>query len=183
MKNNWITADVFNVFKKMPPKTFDLVIADPPYSAFPLINNAVKEARRVSKGASIFFMYAEDLCHLETPPYQILFWTKPISTKNTTKKYSRFVEVICIWDLEDGPYNRQHWANHTGIFTDALTSPKTHEYEKPITLIERLIRIHSNEGDKVLDLFAGSGATRKAAIRTQRNSTSVEIDPKLKQTQ
>jgi modification methylase len=45
----------------------------------------------------------------------------------------------------------------------------------PIELAERLIRLFSFAGDTVLDPFAGSGSTTVAAIRSGRNSVSVEI--------
>ncbi|HWB49998.1 MAG TPA: site-specific DNA-methyltransferase [Stellaceae bacterium] len=46
----------------------------------------------------------------------------------------------------------------------------------PVELAERLIRMFSFAGDMVLDPFAGSGSTAVAAIRTGRNSISVEVD-------
>ena len=46
----------------------------------------------------------------------------------------------------------------------------------PIEIAERLIRMFSFAGDKVLDPFAGSGSTAVAAIRAGRNSISVEIE-------
>jgi len=46
----------------------------------------------------------------------------------------------------------------------------------PAELAERLIRMFSFAGDTVLDPFAGSGSTAVAAIRSGRNSVSVEIE-------
>jgi len=46
----------------------------------------------------------------------------------------------------------------------------------PTELAERLIRMFSFAGDKILDPFAGSGSTAVAAIRAGRNSISVEIE-------
>jgi site-specific DNA-methyltransferase (adenine-specific) len=46
----------------------------------------------------------------------------------------------------------------------------------PPEIAERLIRMFSFAGDTVLDPFAGSGSTAVAAIRTGRNSISVEIE-------
>ncbi|MDE2854987.1 MAG: site-specific DNA-methyltransferase [Chloroflexota bacterium] len=44
-----------------------------------------------------------------------------------------------------------------------------HETPKPIDMIERVIRASSNEGDLVLDCFAGTGTTAVAAQRLRRN--------------
>lgn len=46
----------------------------------------------------------------------------------------------------------------------------------PSELAERLIRMFSFAGDIVLDPFAGSGSTAVAAIRSGRNSISVEVE-------
>src|SRR5438105_9159550 len=46
----------------------------------------------------------------------------------------------------------------------------------PPELAERLIRMFSFAGDTILDPFAGSGSTAVAAVRTGRNSISVEIE-------
>jgi DNA modification methylase len=46
----------------------------------------------------------------------------------------------------------------------------------PSELAERLIRLFSFAGDTVLDPFAGSGSTAVAAVRSGRNSISVEIE-------
>lgn len=40
--------------------------------------------------------------------------------------------------------------------------------QKPLSIIERLVRVHSNPGDTVLDFFAGSGTTGAAAARLGR---------------
>ena len=41
-----------------------------------------------------------------------------------------------------------------------------HPTQKPLKLIEELLKIHSNKGDMVLDCFMGSGTTAIAAIWT-----------------
>ncbi len=40
--------------------------------------------------------------------------------------------------------------------------------QKPIKLLNRIVRVHSNEGDTVLDFFAGSGTTGMAAALAHR---------------
>lgn len=53
---------------------------------------------------------------------------------------------------------------------------RIHPTEKPYKLIERLVHASSNEGDLVLDPFAGSGVTANVCANNQRNSFSCEID-------
>jgi len=46
--------------------------------------------------------------------------------------------------------------------------------QKPLKLLNRIIRVHSNPGDMVLDFFAGSGTTGVAAALAQRNYMLVD---------
>ena len=57
------------------------------------------------------------------------------------------------------------------------TSP-VHPTQKPIPLIEYLIRTYSNEGDTVLDNCMGSGTAGCASVRANRNFIGIELDPK-----
>jgi site-specific DNA-methyltransferase (adenine-specific)/modification methylase len=49
-----------------------------------------------------------------------------------------------------------------------------HPTEKPVKLIKHLITVNSNEGDIILDCFAGSGTTGKAAYELNRNCILIE---------
>ena len=53
-----------------------------------------------------------------------------------------------------------------------------HPTMKPITLLERLIRSSSKQGEAVLDSFAGSGSTLLACERLGRKCYALELDPK-----
>ena len=54
-----------------------------------------------------------------------------------------------------------------------------HSTAKPVNLLRWLIRTYSNEGDLVLDNFAGSGSTLIAAIEEKRDWIGMEIDEKF----
>ena len=56
-------------------------------------------------------------------------------------------------------------------------SLKNHPAPFPLELACRLVRMFSFVGDTVLDPFSGTGTTMVAALRYQRNSIGVEIDP------
>ncbi|STO12724.1 Modification methylase DpnIIB [[Flavobacterium] thermophilum] len=53
---------------------------------------------------------------------------------------------------------------------------KTHPTEKPVELLECLITNSSNNGDVVLDVFAGTGSTCIAAIKNKRKFLAFEIE-------
>lgn len=59
---------------------------------------------------------------------------------------------------------------------DFYSEKRIHPTQKPLPLIERLIEVSSNEGDKVLDPFAGSGSTLIACENNNRIATVIELD-------
>lgn len=54
-----------------------------------------------------------------------------------------------------------------------------HPTQKPVDLLEYLIRTYSVGGDTILDNCMGSGSTGVAALATQRNFIGVEQDPEF----
>lgn len=55
-------------------------------------------------------------------------------------------------------------------------SASLHPFQKPLALLEYLIRTYSNEGDVVLDSFMGAGSTCIAAMRSGRQSIGIELE-------
>ena len=53
-----------------------------------------------------------------------------------------------------------------------------HTSQKPVALLEYLIKTYTNEGDTVLDFTMGSGSTGVACINTNRNFIGIELDQK-----
>ncbi|HHU59471.1 TPA: site-specific DNA-methyltransferase, partial [bacterium] len=51
-----------------------------------------------------------------------------------------------------------------------------HPAQKPVLLLEDLIKTFSNEGDLVVDLTMGSGSTGIACINTNRKFIGIELD-------
>ena len=51
-----------------------------------------------------------------------------------------------------------------------------HPTQKPVALLEDLIKTFSNEGDTVVDLTMGSGSTGVACVNTNRNFIGMELD-------
>jgi site-specific DNA-methyltransferase (adenine-specific) len=61
----------------------------------------------------------------------------------------------------------------TDVWWHTIVSPTGKEKtgyatQKPLGILERIVRVHSNAGDRVLDFFAGSGTTGAAAARNGR---------------
>lgn len=55
------------------------------------------------------------------------------------------------------------------------STPKVHPTQKPVPLLEEIIRIFTDEGDVVIDPCAGSGTTLRAAMQIGRRAYGFEI--------
>lgn len=71
----------------------------------------------------------------------------------------------------------QKYTNYpTEILEYARDSKKAHPTQKPVALLEYLIKTYTTEGDVVLDNCMGSGSTVIAAINTNRKYIGIEKD-------
>lgn len=53
--------------------------------------------------------------------------------------------------------------------------PNIHPTQKPVALLEYLIKTYTNEGDVVLDNCMGSGSTGVACVNTNRRFIGIEL--------
>ena len=70
----------------------------------------------------------------------------------------------------------------TDVWWNTIVSPTGRERtgyptQKPLSILERVVSVHSNPGERVLDFFAGSGTTGEAAVRHGRSCTLVDSNP------
>lgn len=56
------------------------------------------------------------------------------------------------------------------------TDGKLHPTQKPVALMEYLIKTYTNEGETVLDFTMGSGTTGVACVSLNRNFIGIELD-------
>lgn len=63
-------------------------------------------------------------------------------------------------------------------FSGEHNNGKQHPTQKPVALLEYLIKTYTNEGDVVLDNCMGSGSTCVACVNTNRNYIGFEKEPK-----
>ena len=79
------------------------------------------------------------------------------------------------------------WARQTTTINNGTRFPrdvqkfshdkeKYHPTQKPVALLEYLIKTYTNEGDVVLDNCMGSGSAGVAAVNTNRNFIGMELD-------
>ena len=69
------------------------------------------------------------------------------------------------------------YKNPTNILVfDKIRKGSLHPTQKPVPLLEYLIKTYTNEGDLVLDNCMGSGSTGIACINTNRNFIGMELN-------
>ena len=61
-------------------------------------------------------------------------------------------------------------------FSNPSNKGHLHPNQKPINILEYLVKTYTNEGDIVLDNCMGSGSTGVACINTDRNFIGIELD-------
>jgi DNA modification methylase len=71
--------------------------------------------------------------------------------------------------------NFSAWFQQIWNITGAST--RSHPAPFPLELATRLVRMFSFHGDTVLDPFCGTGTTMIAALRYERNSIGIDIEP------
>jgi len=64
----------------------------------------------------------------------------------------------------------------TLIHFDKIRKGAVHPTQKPVPLMEYLIKTYTNEGETVLDFTMGSGTTGVACVKTKRDFIGIELD-------
>ena len=114
------------------------------------------------------------------PTYNPQMWigketNHPHKTKNKkTNIYGKHHEVPTKQTFQKYPSNiiqvnaRNNECNNTR---------RVHPTQKPVKLLEYIIRTYTDKNDNVLDFTMGSGSTGVACQNTHRKFTGIEIDP------
>ena len=110
-----------------------------------------------------------------------IFWyTK--DPDNYTYRYDDIDRIPYMAPGLVGPEKAAKGKTPTDVWWQTIVSPNGKEKtgyptQKPIAILKRIVRVHSNPGDRVLDFFAGSGTTGEAAISSGRNAVLVDNSP------
>ena len=117
----------------------------------------------------------------------ILIFYKKLPTYNPQMRFG-FKKYLCKQGRQSTNYNKMvpNYISESAdgsrypidIIQFAYDSNKCHPTQKPIALLEYLIKTYTNEGETVLDNCMGSGSTGVACKNTNRNFIGIEIDEK-----
>lgn len=105
------------------------------------------------------------------PQNVVPFTKKRVNYVKTASTYSGGNEV-------GTEYEQQGYGYPTNLIPFKNESPKTqvHPTQKPVALMEYLIKTYTNEGETVLDFTAGSFTTGVACVNLNRKFIGIEMD-------
>lgn len=99
-------------------------------------------------------------------------YTKYLSTVNKTEVYGK-----CTKELSGGG-NTDRFPRQLLTYSSDKQTCYLHPTQKPVELMEYLVKTYTNEGDTVLDFTMGSGTTGVACKNLNRNFIGIELDEK-----
>jgi site-specific DNA-methyltransferase (adenine-specific) len=97
-------------------------------------------------------------------------------TKELWEKMSEILKFDLPYESVAQTYNPQMGLTDVWTDIDFYSEERIHPTQKPIKLIRRLIVASTNENNKVLDPFGGSGSTLIACENLNRVATIIEIN-------
>ncbi|MBR1437029.1 MAG: site-specific DNA-methyltransferase [Synergistaceae bacterium] len=150
------------------------------------LDKVIQECYRVLKksGTMICFYDIWKITNLrnyfETVKFkQIRFieWVKtnPVPLNSKTNYLTNSREIAVVGVKGNNPTFHSEYDNGIYFYPICRDKGRFHPTQKPIALLEELIKKHSNEGDTVLDCFAGSASTAVAAFNQNRKFIGCEI--------
>jgi len=94
---------------------------------------------------------------------------------NNNSNYGSFNKLERVYDFERGKYPMSYINFNVLSQTDKT---RMHPTQKPVELMEYIIKTYTNEGELVLDNTAGSGTTAIACLNTNRQFIVMEKEQK-----
>lgn len=199
-------GDSCTIMSSLVSRSIDLILTDPPYGidynsrqhrklkndkprkAMTLFRAFVIEARRVLKpgGCCLVFCFGggrkptfPEWIHLMQEQFEYkatLVWDKLVAGRGAHYRNQYDLILVgkrrgaaCVW-------NGEHQTSNVLRATRCRPDLSDHPTPKPQDLLSRLIELHSNKGDIVLDPFAGHGSTLTASAKLGRRFIGIELD-------
>jgi len=115
-------------------------------------------------------------CRMFTASHETLLWVRKEKKAKHTYNYD---------DMRNSEWPDDHFKNADKQMRSVwqINTPKPwekkygkHPTQKPLDLLERIVRASTNEGDVVLDPFTGSSTTGLAAVKHKRKYIGIDME-------
>ena len=117
--------------------------------------------------------------------FSVLIWEKPLSIINKNR-FSQHVEyIVRIYDYGTGLNKvEKDMSLYSKVkrYNQVRGKNKLHPTQKPVELIDELLKVSSSEEAIIFDPFMGSGTTGVSCKKLKRNFIGVELDTKFFET-
>jgi site-specific DNA-methyltransferase (adenine-specific) len=205
MQSDLLQGDCLELMKTMSDSSVDMVLTDPPYGMDYQSNRrtATDKFKKITKDNDLGWI--DDFCvelHRvmkdDSAAYVFCSWHKVDVFKAALERHFK-VKNLLVWvknnhgsgDLK-GAYAPKHefiFFVHKGRsllrdgrrpdileYSKVSGSNMVHPTEKPVEMLERLIKDSSDVDDRIFDPFMGSGTTGIAAKNLNRSFVGIELD-------
>ena len=113
-----------------------------------------------------------------SPKHDNILWYAK-DPENYTYRYDDIDRIPYMAPGLVGPEKAERGKTPTDTWWNTIVSPSGKEKtgyptQKPLAIINRIIKVHSNPGDRILDFFAGSGTIGESAARLGRSAVLVD---------
>jgi DNA modification methylase len=195
-----LLGDSALLLKTFPNETFDACITDPPWSKYkdeslrsdqdkllPIFLELFRVLKRDSflfiiTSTPDFYFYSKELPKLgfRVQSYPTI-WQKPktITYGRAPWQFARDYEPIMVAVKGDPILVSRTETSAVLKFDNLHYSKMIHPNEKPIELIESILKLSTNPGAKVVDPFSGSGVTLEACKKNDRRYLGIEKEKKF----
>lgn len=157
---------------------------------FKLLYAFIDEAYRVLKKSGALICFVSDRYISDIRRYvigkgmiyrQTCIWIKSNPVPQQRKvKFMQATELFFCANKQKGTDTfRWEEGQHANVFYHPIVQGNerlAHPTQKPIWLMQELIKYYTHEGDIVLDPFLGAGTTMEASIKLKRSCIGIEIN-------
>jgi len=190
-------ADALEILKQFPDESVDLIVTDPPYG---ISYRKKGEPIMIGDAGNVLGFVLPELYRVLKKEGAIYIFTSFKNLADWLYRFQNYFKMhnLIIWDkkrnsgLQMGSnYGFRYEmiffgskglhklrGNHDDVIEIEKVKKRLHPTEKPVELFGIFVKMSSDEGDIVLDPFAGSGSSLVACKKLGRKFIGIELNGK-----
>ena len=206
-ENEFVNMDSVQYINSLKDNSVDLFLSDPPFGlsyvdstdaghlnfkddkdyALELLENTMKALKpKMKKNGHLYIFSSYTNLHefqtivrkyFDLDPMPLIWYKNSHPLTDYKLRYACNWEIILYARCSEPRYLNNTCSN--AVLKFDIPNPKLHGCEKPIDLLEYLIKNSTIENELVVDCFAGSATTFQACINTNRIFHGSELDPDI----
>lgn len=127
--------------------------------------------KRFAKKHDVILFYSKNKNYVFNPQY------RPYSKGTVQRGLTRYKKNLNdSYELrKEGAIENDWWTDIKPLLSPTMKERLGYPTQKPLALLDRIIKASSNKGDTILDPFCGCGTTIEAAERNERKWTGIDV--------